>query len=131
VFVLTVGLLLSDDKSRQVLVAVFSLLKAHWQLSDAQLGSLVSITALMGRGLLARAWRSRNVLVEPAAATRGRCPVGQAGADRFVRWLIAVRCHAFVMHGQSHRHQNFYCSIKGTTYRDFDLKPINISRGGR
>src|ERR1700758_310644 len=47
VFVLTVGLLLSDYMSRQVLNAVFPMLKAAWHLSDTRLGSLSSVVALM------------------------------------------------------------------------------------
>lgn len=47
VFALTLGLLLSDYMSRQVLNAVFPLLKAEWGLSDTQLGSLSGIVALM------------------------------------------------------------------------------------
>ncbi|RQH07048.1 MFS transporter [Paraburkholderia dinghuensis] len=47
VFALTVGLLLSDYMSRQVLNAVFPLLKATWSLSDTRLGSLSSVVALM------------------------------------------------------------------------------------
>ncbi|MBS0367783.1 MAG: MFS transporter [Proteobacteria bacterium] len=47
VFALTFGLLLSDYMSRQVLNAVFPLLKAEWGLSDTQLGSLSSIVALL------------------------------------------------------------------------------------
>jgi MFS family permease len=47
VFALTVGLLLSDYMSRQVLNAVFPLLKETWGLSDTQLGSLSSVVALM------------------------------------------------------------------------------------
>src|SRR6478609_8584092 len=47
VFALTVGLLLSDYMSRQVLNAVFPLLKATWDLSDTRLGSLSSVVALM------------------------------------------------------------------------------------
>lgn len=47
VFALTFGLLVSDYMSRQVLNAVFPLLKAEWQLNDAQLGSLSGIVALM------------------------------------------------------------------------------------
>lgn len=47
VFALTVGLLLSDYMSRQVLVSVFPQLRAEWRLNDVQLGSLVSIVALM------------------------------------------------------------------------------------
>jgi len=47
VFALTFGLLLSDYMSRQVLNAVFPVLKADWGLSDTQLGSLSSIVALL------------------------------------------------------------------------------------
>ncbi|QCP54839.1 MFS transporter [Trinickia violacea] len=47
VFALTAGLLLSDYMSRQVLNAVFPLLKTAWHLSDTQLGSLSSVVALM------------------------------------------------------------------------------------
>ena len=47
VFALTFGLLVSDYMSRQVLNAVFPLLKAQWVLSDAQLGALSGIVALM------------------------------------------------------------------------------------
>ncbi len=47
VFALTFSLLLSDYMSRQVLNAVFPLLKSEWALSDAQLGGLSSIVALM------------------------------------------------------------------------------------
>ncbi len=47
VFAFTFGLLISDYMSRQVLNAVFPLLKAEWSISDAQLGSLSGIVALM------------------------------------------------------------------------------------
>lgn len=47
VFALTFLLMMSDFISRQVIVAIFPLLKAEWALSDAQLGSLVSIVALV------------------------------------------------------------------------------------
>lgn len=47
VFALTFGLLISDYMSRQVLNAVFPVLKAEWGLSDTQLGSLNSIVALL------------------------------------------------------------------------------------
>ena len=46
-FALVVGLMLSDYLSRQVINAVFPFLKAEWSLSDAQLGSLASIVALV------------------------------------------------------------------------------------
>jgi MFS family permease len=47
VFALSFGLLISDYMSRQVLNAVFPLLKAEWALSDARLGLLSGIVALM------------------------------------------------------------------------------------
>jgi predicted MFS family arabinose efflux permease len=47
VFALTFGLLIADFMARQVLNAVFPLLKAEWVLSDAQLGWLSGVVALM------------------------------------------------------------------------------------
>ncbi|AZD07597.1 putative MFS-type transporter [Pseudomonas chlororaphis] len=47
VFALTFGLLISDYMSRQVLNAVFAMLKGEWALSDSQLGMLSGIVALM------------------------------------------------------------------------------------
>jgi len=47
VFALTFGLLISDYMSRQVLNAVFPLLKGEWALTDSQLGLLSGIVALM------------------------------------------------------------------------------------
>ena len=47
VFALTFGLLISDYMSRQVLNAVFPMLKGEWALSDGQLGLLSGIVALM------------------------------------------------------------------------------------
>ncbi|MBU6471574.1 MAG: MFS transporter, partial [Alphaproteobacteria bacterium] len=47
VFAVTTGLLLSDYMSRQVLNAIFPLLKVDWLLSDTALGSLVGIVAVM------------------------------------------------------------------------------------
>ncbi len=44
---LTIGLLLSDYMSRQVLNAVFPFIKSAWNLSDTKLGSLSSVVALM------------------------------------------------------------------------------------
>lgn len=46
VFVMIFGLMLSDYLSRQVVNAVFPFLKADWNLSDFQLGSLVSVVSL-------------------------------------------------------------------------------------
>ncbi|SIT49569.1 putative transporter, Major facilitator superfamily MFS_1 [Paraburkholderia piptadeniae] len=52
IFALTLGLLLSDYMSRQVLNSVFPLIKAEWGLSDTQLGTLSGIVSL-SVGLLA------------------------------------------------------------------------------
>jgi MFS family permease len=46
VLALTLGLLLSDYMCRQLLNAVFPLLKAEWRLSDTQLGSLGGVVPL-------------------------------------------------------------------------------------
>ncbi len=47
VFALTFGLLISDYMARQVLNAVFPLLKAEWTLTDGQLGLLSGVVAIM------------------------------------------------------------------------------------
>lgn len=47
VFALSFGLLISDYMARQVLNAVFPLLKAEWELSDAELGLLSGVVAVM------------------------------------------------------------------------------------
>jgi predicted MFS family arabinose efflux permease len=46
-FAVSIGLLLSDYMSRQVLNAVFPLLRQDWGLSDAQLGTLSGVVAVM------------------------------------------------------------------------------------
>lgn len=47
VFALSFGLMLSDYLTRNVIAAVFPLLKTEWTLTDGQLGSLVSVVALV------------------------------------------------------------------------------------
>lgn len=47
VFALAFGLLISDYMARQVLNAVFPLLKTQWNLSDGELGLLSGVVALM------------------------------------------------------------------------------------
>jgi MFS family permease len=46
VFALTIGLMVSDYLSRQVISPAFVFIKHDWSLSDAQLGGLVSIVSL-------------------------------------------------------------------------------------
>lgn len=47
VFALTFGLLISDYMARQVLNAIFPILKVEWPLSDAELGVLSGVVAVM------------------------------------------------------------------------------------
>ncbi|MFE7215896.1 MFS transporter [Streptomyces sp. NPDC057611] len=100
VFALSFGLLLSDYMSRQVLNAVFPLLKAQWLLSDAQLGSLSGIVALMvgvltfPLSLLADRWGRVKSLVIAATvwslATLG-CAVSAGYGQMFLgRFIVGV-----------------------------------------
>ena len=84
VFALTFGLLLSDYMSRQVLNAVFPLLKAEWGLSDTRLGTLSGVVSLavgvlaFPLSLLADRWGRLRSLVVMAALPHGarsrHCP---------------------------------------------------------
>ncbi|MFF3732001.1 MFS transporter [Streptomyces sp. NPDC002476] len=100
VFALGFGLLLSDYMSRQVLNAVFPLLKAEWLLSDAELGSLSGIVALMvgvltfPLSLLADRWGRVRILVIAATAwslaTLG-CAVSASYGEMFLgRFMVGV-----------------------------------------
>ena len=94
VFALTFGLLLSDYMSRQVLNAVFPLLKTAWGLSDTQLGSLSSVVALMvgvltfPLSILADRWgRVRSIIL--MAALWSLATLGCAVATNFGEMLVA------------------------------------------
>ena len=100
VFALTVGLLLSDYMSRQVLNAVFPLIKSAWGLSDTRLGSLSSVVALMvglltfPLSVLADRWGRIRSLVLMATlwslATLG-CAIAQSYGEMLVaRALVGV-----------------------------------------
>jgi MFS family permease len=100
VFALSFGLLISDYMSRQVLNAVFPLLKSAWLLSDAQLGLLSGIVALMvglltfPLSLLADRWgRVRSLALMAvlwSLATLG-CGLAQNYGEMFVaRFLVGV-----------------------------------------
>ncbi|MGW4891311.1 MFS transporter [Kitasatospora sp. NPDC004240] len=100
VFALSFGLLLSDYMSRQVLNAVFPLLKAEWLLTDAQLGSLSGVVALavgvlaFPMSLLADRWgRVRSLVVAAATwsvATLG-CAVAAGYGQMFAgRLLVGI-----------------------------------------
>ncbi|WP_042111804.1 MFS transporter, partial [Acinetobacter rudis] len=94
VFALTFGLLISDYMSRQVLNAVFPLLKQEWLLSDSQLGLLSGIVALMV-GLLTlplSLLADRFGRVESLALMAGLwslATLGCALADNYQHMLIA------------------------------------------
>jgi MFS family permease len=100
VFALTFGLLLSDYMSRQVLNAVFPLIKAQWHLSDTQLGALSGVVSLavgalaVPLSLLADRWGRLRSLVLMAAlwslATLG-CGIANSFEQMFVaRLLVGV-----------------------------------------
>jgi MFS family permease len=97
VFALTFGLLLSDYMSRQVLNAVFPLLKQAWGLSDTQLGSLSGVVALMvglltfPLSVLADRWgRVRSLVL--MAALWSVATLGCAVATNYGEMLIARAC---------------------------------------
>ncbi|MCX5301903.1 MULTISPECIES: MFS transporter [Streptomyces] len=92
VFALSFGLLLSDYMSRQVLNAVFPMLKADWLLSDSQLGSLSGVVALavglltLPLSLLADRWgRVRSLVI--AAAMWSLATLGCAVAASYDQML--------------------------------------------
>jgi len=93
-FALVVGLMLSDYLSRQVINAIFPFLKAEWALSDAQLGSLASVVALVVGvmtfpvSLLADRWgRVRSATA--MALIWGIATIGCGLAEGFASMLVA------------------------------------------
>jgi MFS family permease len=100
VFALTFGLLLSDYMSRQVLNAVFPVLKAEWGLSDTQLGSLNSIVSLLvglltfPLSLLADRWgRVRSIILMAAlwSLATAACAVAQTYGQMFAaRFFVGL-----------------------------------------
>ncbi|MES2259429.1 MAG: MFS transporter [Pseudomonadota bacterium] len=100
VFALSFGLLISDYMSRQVLNAVFPLLKSEWALNDARLGMLSGVVALMvglltfPLSLLADRWgRVRSLALMAvlwSLATLG-CALAQNYGQMFAaRFLVGV-----------------------------------------
>ncbi|MER5598367.1 MFS transporter [Streptomyces sp. NPDC002265] len=94
VFALSFGLLLSDYMSRQVLNAVFPMLKDEWLLTDARLGSLSGIVALMvgvlafPLSLVADRWgRVKSLLF--AAVTWSLATLGCALAANYDQMFLA------------------------------------------
>ena len=103
VFALTFALLLSDYMSRQVLNAVFPLLKAEWGLSDTRLGTLSGVVSLavgvlaFPLSLLADRWgRLRSLVL--MAALWSVATLACALASNFDQMLLA---RAFVGVGEA------------------------------
>lgn len=84
VFAVSFALLLSDYMSRQVLAAVFPLLKAEWALSDAKLGALGGVVALMV-----------GVLTVPLSLVADRIGRARSVAAMAVIWSLATLACAF------------------------------------
>lgn len=100
VFALSFGLLLSDYMSRQVLNAVFPLLKVEWALSDTQLGSLSGVVALMvglltiPLSLLAERWgriRSLTLMAMLWSLATLACGLSQGYSQMFAsRFFVGI-----------------------------------------
>jgi len=97
VFGLSFGLLISDYMSRQVLNALFPMLKLEWALSDAQLGALGGVVALMvgvltfPLSILADRWgRVRSLTL--MAALWSVATLGCALANSYGEMFIARLC---------------------------------------
>lgn len=80
---LSFGLLLSDYMCRQVLAAVFPLLKAEWALTDTQLGALSSVVAL-----------TVGVLTVPLSMLADRFGRRRAIVGMVVVWSLATLASA-------------------------------------
>ncbi|MGO4330580.1 MFS transporter [Cupriavidus sp. 2TAF22] len=97
VFALGFGLLLSDYMSRQVLNAVFPLLKNEWALTDTELGALGGVVALMvgvltlPLSVLADRW-GRVKSLTLMAALWSLATLGCAVATNFGEMFIARMC---------------------------------------
>lgn len=94
VFALTIGLLLSDYMSRQIINGVFPLLKAEWSLTDRQLGLLGGVVPLMV-GILTvplsfladRLGRVRSIVI--MAGLWSLATLGSALAESYGEMLLA------------------------------------------
>ncbi|WP_420881283.1 MFS transporter [Rhodococcus sp. (in: high G+C Gram-positive bacteria)] len=102
---LAFALLLSDYMSRQVLSAVFPMLKTEWALSDSQLASLTSVVALMvglltfPLSLLADRWGRVRSLVLMA-----------------VMWSLATLCCAIASNYEQMLAARFFVGVGEAAY---------------
>ena len=90
VLALTFGLLLSDYMSRQLLSAVFPLLKADWSLTDSQLGALGGVVPL-----------AVGVLTLPLSYVADRVGRVRSIAAMAIVWSVAtIACGVCQQYGQ-------------------------------
>ena len=90
VLALTFGLLLSDYMSRQLLSAIFPLLKAEWRLSDSQLGGLGGVVPL-----------AVGVLTLPLSLLADRIGRVRSIAAMAILWSLAtLACGLSARYGQ-------------------------------
>jgi MFS transporter, Spinster family, sphingosine-1-phosphate transporter len=94
-YAMTVGLMLFDYADRQVIVSLFPFLKADWQLSDKELGALVSVVsvtvALAGIPVALLADRTSRVRSIAAMATLWSLAAASCMFVRSFAQLFAAR----------------------------------------
>ena len=113
VFALVLGLLLSDYMSRQVLSAVFPQLKAAWTLTDAQLGSLSGVVALMV-----------GILTMPLSLLADRRGRARSIALMAVVWSIATLCCGFAANYGQMLAARFFVGVGEAAYGSVGLAVI-------
>ncbi|MGH6909263.1 MAG: MFS transporter [Phenylobacterium sp.] len=90
VFAVSLALMLSDYMSRQVLSAVFPLLKLEWSLTDTQLGALGGVVALMV-----------GLLTVPLSLLADRVGRARSVAAMALTWSVAtLACGLCANYGQ-------------------------------
>ncbi|MEV4649573.1 MFS transporter [Saccharopolyspora sp. NPDC049357] len=102
---LTFALLLSDYMSRQVLSAVFPMLKADWALADAQLGTLTSVVALMV-----------GLLTFPLSVLADRWGRVKSLVLMAVMWSLATLCCAIASNYEQMLAARFFVGIGEAAY---------------
>ncbi|MBM9839490.1 MFS transporter [Rhodococcus hoagii] len=102
---LAFALLLSDYMSRQVLSAVFPMLKAEWALSDSQLASLTSIVALMV-----------GLLTFPLSVLADRWGRVRSLVVMAVMWSLATLCCAIASNYEQMLAARFFVGVGEAAY---------------
>ncbi|CAM2772944.1 MFS transporter [Prescottella defluvii] len=102
---LAFALLLSDYMSRQVLSAVFPMLKSEWLLSDSQLASLTSVVALMV-----------GLLTFPLSLLADRWGRVRSIVAMAVIWSIATLCCAIASNYEQMLAARFFVGVGEAAY---------------